>query len=267
MASLTILNSSFEQPVTLVPDAAKVVGASTVDISKTELDGSFSVTFPSDFSNFLIEGVPGWELYDPDGLVSGLTKTIPNTNFDDVSGTGIINPTTDLFDPVNGGSDGVVADGQNSLYVFSVDQPNTSSNGFGVRQVLADVLKPLTQYDLSVRVGDPKVDPNFPLNGFPGYRVELLAGGELLAFDENNLSITEGTFGTVDVSFLSSENDVNLGEKLEIRLINPITDFGVEVHFDDVQLSAKSVPEPITGMGFAIVLGGCAIARHFRRNA
>ena len=64
----------------------------------------------------------------------------------------------------------------------------------------------------------------FPLtlSGFPGYRVDLLAGGEVIAQDENSLagSIDDGKFGTSTVPFITGSTHPQLGQALSIRLVN-----------------------------------------------
>jgi hypothetical protein len=71
--------------------------------------------------------------------------------------------------------------------------------------------------------------------------VELLAGGEVLAADDNTLCIAEGTFGTSTVTYNSTAHDPLSGEALEIRLINLLEGPGFEVSFDNVRLTATSL--------------------------
>ena len=84
------------------------------------------------------------------------------------------------------------------------------------------------------------------MDGFPGYRVVLLAGGEILEQDMNTLAgtIPEGEFAESTVVFTSGLNHDQFDENLEIRLVNlnivdpafPNSD--LEVDFDDVRLDA-----------------------------
>jgi hypothetical protein len=97
-----------------------------------------------------------------------------------------------------------------------------------ISQVLSDVLTANTLYTLQVEVGNRLDTP------FPGYVVQLLAGGVLLAEDNNSLSPADGTFATSTVTFTALPGDPNLGQPLEIRLRS----FGRQTNFDDVRLTA-----------------------------
>lgn len=78
-----------------------------------------------------------------------------------------------------------------------------------------------------------------------------MAGNTVIASDNNTLVINEGGFETATISYTSSIDDPFLGETLSIRLINPNLNNGsgvdggngVEVNFDNVWLTANSVPE------------------------
>lgn len=116
----------------------------------------------------------------------------------------------------------------------------------GLRQTLGDTLQLNTEYTLTVGVGNfapsPGGDPwNF--TGFPGYRVELLAGSTVLAMDNNTLAPGEGIFQTSTVTFTTGGSHANAGQALAIRLVN-LNGSGVEVNFDNVNLNAETVPEP-----------------------
>ncbi len=133
---------------------------------------------------------------------------------------------------------------------------------FGIQQTLTATLDLRTRYTLTVEVGNiatgiSVVQPyasfgNFDLRGFPGYRIELLAGTTLLASDDDTLNPEEGEFLTssFDVVIGNSHDDEN--QPLTIRLINlnhediddPIID--LEVDFDNVRLET----EPLAGADF-----------------
>jgi hypothetical protein len=133
---------------------------------------------------------------------------------------------------------------------------------FGIQQTLTATLELRTRYTLTVEVGNiasgiAVVQPyasfgNFDLRGFPGYRIELVAGTTLLASDDDSLNPEEGEFLTssFDVVIGNSHDDEN--QPLTIRLINlnqediddPIID--LEVDFDNVRLEAS----PLAGADF-----------------
>lgn len=178
-------------------------------------DGIFTQTTP-----------PGWELLDPSGLIPD------NPAFED-SSVGVWNPTVINY------PDGV-PEGEQVGDIFIAQPPG--SGIVGLTQTLATTLEANTQYTLSVEVGDVLPDPDFPdLVGFPGYEIQLLAGDTVLASDDNSLELTEGTFDTSVISFTAAPDDPNLGEPLEIRLINLNEGPGQDVNFDNVRLELSGI--------------------------
>ncbi len=150
---------------------------------------------------------------------------------------------------------------------------------YGLQQTLLATLQPNTAYSLQVEIGNiasgTSLDNTFfPLGGFPGYRVDLLAGGSVIASDNNTLAsaIAEGAFATSTIQFSTGATHTRLGQPLAIRLVNlnqidplfPNSD--LEVDFDLVRLSAiSSVPEP--GCAWLLVtLGTLAMARRLRHS-
>jgi hypothetical protein len=138
--------------------------------------------------------------------------------------------------------------------VALVDLADTIGAGpMGLTQVLDDVLAPNAIYTLNVQVGNiasgqgpPPCDVFgfFDLDGFPGYRVQLLAGGAVIAQDDNSLAgaIPEGEFRLSTIRATAGAAHPQLGLPLEVRLINlnmaqSPQDPGIEVDFDDVRLT------------------------------
>jgi len=135
----------------------------------------------------------------------------------------------------------------------------------GLAQVLGTDLAAKLVYTLTVKVGNPiKVDYTF--NTFPGYRVQLLAGGTVLAEDVNTLTVATDNWVTSTVVY-SSGATVTPGQKLEIRLVNMGISPGGSgqdhyVLYDDVKLDA--VPEPAT---MALLgLGGLGVLLRRKRK-
>ncbi|MCA1995111.1 MAG: right-handed parallel beta-helix repeat-containing protein, partial [Coleofasciculus sp. S288] len=176
--------------------------------------------------DYTFGSVPGWEIYDPNDLV-------PNNPTNDTSNISVFNPDAGYYP-------GEAPEGNNVGDVYLIQDP---FSGFaGLSQTIDTLLAPNTQYTLEVEVGNAAGSfEGFDLTGFPGYRVELLAGGQVLSADDNTLSIAEGTFGTSTVTYNSAANDPLLGEPLGIRLINPLQGPGLEVSFDNVQLRATQI--------------------------
>lgn len=184
-------------------------------------DGVFTAGFSQG------EPIPGWTPYDPNDLITGIPLTLGGVLYTDV---GTINPLSAQYpnEP---------PEGQNVGYSFVVNPFGSGVVGF--TQTLDTFLTVNTKYTLQVEVGNPQGVDQFgnDYTGFPGYRVELVAGGNVLAADNNTLNIEEGEFKTSEVSFLAFADNLYLGNNLEIRLINLGQGPGLSIDFDNVSLT------------------------------
>lgn len=225
---------------------------------------------------------PGFEseVHGPNTFTFGAPIGWSAYNTDAVAGetVGTLNPeTTTYFSPGQWGGSNVA--------IAYMQGGGTANVEFGIRQTLGVTLQANTLYTLNVGVGNIASGTSdlgggpifFDLDGFPGYRVELLAGTTLLAADFNELAtggsmIPEGEFRTSQVVFNSTGVDVSLiGQSLSIGLINlnipdPI-DMAAdrEVDFDNVILDATPIPEP-SSFPFVVAGGLCLIALLSRRR-
>ena len=153
--------------------------------------------------------VPGWT------LVGG-------------EGQGVWHVTSADFEPV------VAPEGQNVLYT-----EYTVGDAGGVTQVLTETFAADTDYTLTVEVG------NSYYYYFSGYSVQLLAGGVVIAEDNDTLWPDYYTWATSTVEYTYDPADAALvGQPLEIRLLNLALDKDsppagevVGVEFDNVTLS------------------------------
>ncbi len=234
-------------------------------------------------NEFTFGPLNGWGLFDPLTITAGGEGP---TYF-----LGTLTP----FEPDPIGSPGVfeffpngAPEGQRVGIAFSYFGSGGQGN-WGFVQVLTDTLQPNTTYTLRVQVGNIASgtsisnDP-FALDGFPGYRIDLLARAELLdnaviiAQDDNGLagSILDGEFGESVVQLTTDSNHPELDQILGIRLVNlnivdpahPNSD--LEVDFDDVRLDASPAAAPVpalaptTAAGLAIVLAVLSVVRLHR---
>ena len=207
------------------------------------INSSFEDTTGSIVFNEFTFGPPvGWEIYDPNGMVV-------NNGAGPQFWVGTLRPNPPTFF-------GSVPDGERVAIPFNV--AGTGNLGeYGLQQFLTATLQPNYHYTLQVEIGNiasgtAESGEFFNLDGFPGYRVDLLAGGEVIASDNNTLagSIPEGQWRTSIVEFISTASHPRLSQALAIRLVSlnqvdpgsPAAD--LEVDFDHVRLMAAVVPEP-----------------------
>jgi hypothetical protein len=146
---------------------------------------------------------------------------------------------------------------------------------YGVTQELAATLAANTTYTLRAEVGNIQscaglVTPflgYYVLDGFPSYRVQLLAGGVVIAEDAGALTATlgEGEWGTATVQLTTGSAHAQLGLPLAVRLVNRnLPDVpgvtGLEVDFDDVRLDATPVPQVPIAAWAGVVLAAALSA-------
>ncbi|CAM3036222.1 hypothetical protein [Rariglobus hedericola] len=197
-------------------------------------------------------GPAGWSAY---GSINHNNRSI-----------GALNPTGSTL--YSGGA----PEGRNVGVVFLMDNANNQSQfasiESGLVQTLSATLLTNTRYTLTVEVGNmaPDATPNnnaFAFTGFPGYRIDLLAGGQVIASDNNSLLPAEGTFLTSQFSLSIGASHVLAGQALGIRLVNLNAGPGIEVNFDNVRLDATAIPEPAT---VTSLLGAATLMMAFFRR-
>ena len=157
----------------------------------------------------------------PDFPWGGIRTTDPIPGWMVTGFAGSYNPAASTYP-------GGLPDGNNVIYGHV--QSGTVGNAT-IAQVLTSNLQAFTTYTLRVAVGH--------YGTFQGYKIQLLAGGNLLAQDNNTLLPASNTFLTSTVNYTTGASNPYLGQALEIRLVS----FGVQANFDYVRLDAINVPE------------------------
>ncbi len=138
---------------------------------------------------------------------------ITNWSVINTGNPGAFNPSSSSFK--------MVADGVQTLY----------SNGATVFQTLPTTLAPNTRYTLSIFVGR-----RLDYTNFPGFTIELRAGGTTLASaNQSNIPLpAPGNFQRLTLSY-TSPSSVPTGQPLEIRLKSS----SAQTNFDYVTLYAQ----------------------------
>lgn len=137
--------------------------------------------------------------------------------------------TIAVLDPSSSDLTGEAPEGENVGLITS----SSSEDGFS--QTLASPFQADASYSLVVKVANTKFT-----TGFPGYVIQLLANGTVLAEDDNSQTIAENSVVTraVNYSYNAGLHAGLVGQSLEIRLLSKGLGSGEEIAFDDVQLSA-----------------------------
>lgn len=177
---------------------------------------------------------PGFE--EPALEDGGFVTSIPGWNRHDPNG---VNPLTGVWNPIIGLDYDAKCEQKNAAFV-EIGQGGPAA---GIRQQLTAVLEENTRYEFAVCVGNTsgQFEPEFL--GFPGYRVELLAGNRLLVADIGSVQPAEGLFERFSLFYTTSTADPNVGEPLEVRLLNRRAGPGLTLDFDDVRIEAT--PRPV----------------------
>jgi len=128
---------------------------------------------------------------------------------------------------------------------FNVASVTSSALETGLGQILTSQLQADAGYTLVVKVANTLFT-----TGFPGYRVQLVADGTVLAEDDNSQSIPEDAVvtSTVTYTYNSGLHAALVGKPLEIRLLSKGLVVGQEVAFDDVRLSV-TLGSPLANAG------------------
>ncbi len=223
--------------------------------------GFENITGESPYNEFTFGPLNGWSLYDPGNITNGGSGP--------QYWIGTLQPTIiPAADPVNyqffpGGA----PEGTRVGIAYNV---NAVGNGgeYGLSQTLSATLQANLTYTLTAMVGNiasgrDVAGNNYNLNGFPGYRIDLLAGSTVLTMSQtiNPGNIAEGAFATVQYQYNSGASNPLIGQALTIRLVNlnqidpsaPGAD--LEVDFDNISLTA--VPEPSLSLLLLVACGLC----------
>lgn len=210
---------------------------------------------------FVVLNPQSWNNYDPASIIN-----------QGVNSVGVIRPSpgTEYF-PAG------APEGNNAALVFLAGGQNAEA---GLQQTLTATLQPNTRYRFSAQIGNIASGTSlagstggagvyFDLDGFPGYRLDLLAGGVVVASDNNSIGaqIPEGEFRRAAFYFDTGPTHAQLGQALGVRLVNLKTPGtpavpNIEVDFDDVRLSAGPIPVRATlaiepaGLGANIAITG-----------
>ena len=112
--------------------------------------------------------------------------------------------------------------------------------------------------DVSYAIGVPK----------PGFTISLYAGTTLVASAIDSVSITPGTFSTVTLNASVNSGSDAVGQPISVVLASSgPAPKGTGVVFDNVRLSATTVPEPSTWVRAGIgLLGMVAAGRQVTRQ-
>jgi hypothetical protein len=214
---------------------SNTIEAPTVTITKPALTLSAVTIGNAGFEQpVLADG--GWQSPPPAWTSGYYDVTSPGVWVVGESASGVYNPTT------ADGYGGIAPEGDNVMYT-------TSGAGYdkGTSQVLSATLQANTQYNLTALVGNP-----FLFNGSTttaNYRMELLAGGVLLASDTGTSPANDTTWKTAGLTYNSGAEPAQLAEALEIRLLAVNFTDGKGVDFDDVGLTAEGpTPDPYVVM-------------------
>lgn len=163
--------------------------------------------------------------------ISGWSLSVTGTvGLDDLD-WGVWNPPAATFDTA-------LPDGDNVALVFYASE--IGNGEIALSQTTAGLLDHAIRYDLSAQIGDMSGLFSPFYDGFPGARVELRAGGSVLASGTPE-QLMEGSFATIRATYVAPSNLGQIGQPLGVRLIDTNETSGGGVAWDLVSLATTVV--------------------------
>ncbi|MEQ8662167.1 MAG: hypothetical protein RLW62_15235 [Gammaproteobacteria bacterium] len=141
----------------------------------------------------------------------------------------------------------------------------SSGSTAAIEQDLVAAIEAATRYVLSVQVGDRSDTPLGSPDGTPGNATGgsaalLSTSGELLAEQVFDGLFVQNGWRELLLDFTPTADDI--GKQLRVRLQSD----GIQVNFDNVTLTATSVPVPAAGILLASALGLPVLRRRRRAS-
>jgi len=150
---------------------------------------------------------------------------------------GLFNPPRDSY--TNALGDGTPIGGEGADAVYLQDDGSGSESAV-VYQTLATTLEAGSTYTLTIAVGRRLFDNSYGPTTYGGFRVELMAGNDVIASAVDTILPTPGTFQDVTVSVASASVPARLlGQALTVRAGMTATAALSATDFDNVRLTVQ----------------------------
>jgi len=234
------------KPWVLLPFAfASILSGAALPVANHSFEDLSGETVANEFT---FGPLLGWDLYEE---MVNLTSGGDGPNFYIGTLTPQLDGTTPEPDDYINFPEGA-ADGVRVAIAFNND-PTRDTGEYGLQQDTGHVFAANTAYALQVEIGNIASGQSvgfgyFDLDGFPGYRIALMADGVEIATDSTSAGmIPEGGFATASITYTTGSSGGVIGQSIGIRLVslnnsNSDTDVpagnDVEVDFDNVRLDA-----------------------------
>lgn len=174
------------------------------------------------------------------GVVGGWLFTGTAATF-----AGIFDPPAGSYPDAGGAGTPAGAHGQNVAFLFNDGGP---SEQVSLSRVLPDTLVASSEYTLRVAIGRFLPDQPYAFSTYGGYRIELLAGGQVIASGENVALPAVGAFADAEVSVRSDAPPAlaQVGQPLSLRFTLGTDQAPRSTHFDHVRLERRPLPTHVS---------------------
>jgi lysophospholipase L1-like esterase len=152
---------------------------------------------------------------------------------------GIFDPPAGSYPEAAGAGTPLGADGENVAYLFNNGGP---SEQVEAATALAETLSASFLYRLRVAIGRFLPNQPYAFSTWGGYRIELRAGPDVIAAEENVVSPAEGRFADAEIAVRGDTLPAAwVGRPLSIRLALGTDQAPRSTHFDRVRLTREGL--------------------------